>query len=547
MSTRRAIALLPFLFAFACAPDYAGMPPGDGPEPTPSGRPHLEVVGASSIQVEAGGAVEIGFRYLDANDAIVPEVLVDFAVEGDPAVGSLGAASGPTDGEGVAYATFRTETEGTVDVVASAPEADSARATVTVRPMTYGTLGIEVSYMGTRALTGAELALFVNASCEDLARAVPRPDHVETVAIGSRTEVAGLALDVPMALYALGIDTSDNVAAETCTDVTMTEPTREVHVPLSDVAVRVRGPYATVETFDVTDGFPSGLDTILEVAGGLGSADPAAWLVDLVADSPSTPSWLRTALGSAFTRELVATLLRDAIDAIHLPSELTDTIRFGADVDAAFAGLTLDGVLTFSDPDEYGVAMGVHTIQRVRLPLSDGTEAQHNYETPPSAETVITFGERIDVDEHALAMPFGDLVETVLRETLLSRLPGSPATLGEYVGDYFDCAAIAGYVGTGTTASLAEAACEAGVGMLEARVDSAVESLWDYETLNLSGSADLLDVDGDYDLETVADGTAHARWTNESDQLEFDGLFTGLSMNDPATVHPIRERMSGLE
>lgn len=546
MSTRRAIALLPFLFAFACAPEYAGRPIDDV-DPTPSGRAHLEVVGASSIQVEAGGAVEVGFRYLDANDQIVPEALIGFAVEGDPAVGSLAAASGQTDGEGIAYASFRTEAEGTVDVVATAPEADSARATITVRPMVFGTLGVTVSYMGTRPMTGAELALFVNASCEDLARAVPRPEHVETVIIGHRTEIDGLALDVPMALYALGIDNLDRVAAETCTDVTMTEPNREVNVPLSDVAVRVRGPYATVETFDVTDGFPSGLDTVLEITGGLGSSDPAGWLVDYVAANPSTPSWLRSALGSSFTRELVAILLRDALDAIHLPSELVETIRFGADVDAAFSGLTLDGVLTFSDPDEYGVAMGVHAIQRVRLPLSDGTEAQHNYETPPSADTVVTFGDRIDLDEHGIPLAFGDLVETVLRETLLSRLPGSPATVGEYVAGFFDCAAIASYVGTGTTADLAEAACTVGVGLLEARVDSAIESLWDYETLNLSGSAELQDTDEDYDLETIANGTAHARWTNESDQLEFDGVFSGLSMNDPVSVHPIRERMSGLE
>ena len=54
MATRRALALLPFLFAFACAPEYAGRPIDDE-DPTPGGRAHLEVVGASSIPVEAGG------------------------------------------------------------------------------------------------------------------------------------------------------------------------------------------------------------------------------------------------------------------------------------------------------------------------------------------------------------------------------------------------------------------------------------------------------------------------------------------------------------
>jgi len=550
MATRYLTALLTVSLVVACAPD---MTPGPGVEtenpetPTPEGVPRLEVVGASAIQVEAGSDAEVGFRYIDADGVVVPEAVLSFALEDDAGIAYLGAASATTDAEGVGYATVRTEVEGSATLVARADGAEPARVTIDVRPMAFGTLGVEVSYMGSRPIRDAELALFVNASCEDLNRAVPLPTSVGEVAVGARTEFAPLALDVPMAVYALGIDTNDRVAAETCTDVTMTEPMTELQVPLSDVATRVNGPYSTVETFDVTDGFPSGLDTILEIAAGLSGPNPARWLVDLVADNPSTPGWLRDGLSSGFTRDLVATLLADVLDDIHLPSELVEVGRFGADVDAAFRALTLEGVLNFADPDEYGVAMGTHTIDRVRLPLSDGTEAVHNYTEPPSAETVITFGERIDVDEHALAMPFGDLVETVLRETILSRISGSPDTVGELVASFFDCPAIAMEVGTGTIASLAEAACTVGVAALEVRVDGALGSLWSYETLNLSGSADLLDSDQDYDLDQIVDGTAHARWTNESDALEFDGTFTGESRHDPELTHRIRERMTGLE
>lgn len=538
---RPLIALLP-LILLACAPQVGHGPGGENP-----GRDtaRIEVVGASSLQVEEGAALEIGFRYLDEANEIVPGAIIDFAIEGDASGASLSAASASTDDEGIAYATVRTGSDGAFEVVASAGErAEPASARVEVRPMVYGTLGVEVSYMGTRALTGAELALFVNASCEDLGRSVPSPEMVARVSIGSRTEIDGLALDVPMAVYVLGIDRADVVAAETCTDVTMTEPAVEIHVPLADVAVAVRGPYDTVEVFDVTDGFPSGIDTILEVSAGLASGDPALWLVEMVADHRGAPGWLRTALGSSFTRSLVADLLRDALDGIHIPSEVTEMARFGADVDAAFRALTFEGELTFGGPDEYGVAMGRHHISQIRVHLSDGESVRP---IDAGADVVVTFGERIDIDEHALPISFGEVVQLVLYEAILSRMSGRHETLGDLVGSYFDCDAIAMRIGSGTTATIARAACSAGVSMLQDRIDNALLDLFRFDTLYLSGSADLRDTDNDYDLETIADGEATARWVGSSGELEFDGTFTGLSSDDPASVHRVRERISGLE
>lgn len=116
------------------------------------------------------------------------------------------------------------------------------------------------------------------------------------------------------------------------------------------------------------------------------------------------------------------------------------------------------------------------------------------------------------------------------------------------VGDFFDCAAIAGVIGSGTTATIARTACSAGVSMLEARVDGAIGSLWDYDTLHLAGSADLRDADQDYDLETIDRGEAHARWarTGTSSELRFDGVFEGHSVSDAPAVNAIRARFSGL-
>lgn len=533
--------LTPFLalLAIACAPTTPGGP--GGPNPGPGDR-RLEVVGSSDIQAEVGSEVEVGFRYLNAFGDTVEGEEVRFELS--PNGSRLAASTAVTDAEGIAYAMVRVEEEGSYELYGEADDAAPATATITARPMVRGTLDVVVGYEGARPVTDAELALFANTDCEDILRAVPSPEAVTETNVGGTASFDGIALGVPMAVYALGIDGNDNVAAETCTSFTMEAEHEQLRADLADIELGLAGPYATVETFDVTDGFSRDIDTILNVAGGLGSDDPALWLVNEVRNYSGTPGWVRTALGSSFTRELVAGLLRDGLSRIHTPSELNEMIRFGADVNSAFSGLTLEGQLDYERPDEFGVAMSTHRIDQIVVPLSDG-EARLAQDL--TADVVVTFGDRIEMDEHQFEISFGEIVEIVLQQSILSRLSSNPQTLGELVEQQFDCSAIAMQIGSGWTEDVANAACRAGVTMLRQRVDNAVRALWAYDTLNLSGSSDLLDTDSDYDLETIDAGQAQARWTGDSGELMFDGEFTGESMMDAANGHPVRDRMAGLE
>ncbi|MGE0785360.1 MAG: hypothetical protein AB7S26_06715 [Sandaracinaceae bacterium] len=525
----------------ACAPDSG--PPGPGPGPNPSGQPRLEVVGASEVQIGWQEEVEIGFRYLDANDQPVPGQELSFELLPDGS--HLIAMSTVTGEDGVGFARVRGERAGSYDLMASAANVDDAQVVIDVRAMVRGTLDVDVTYMGSRGVRRAEVALFENASCDDVVRSVPSPAAVTSTSVRGTATLDSVALDVPSAVYVLGIDARDHVAAEVCISHTMTMEHETLQAPLNDIPARLGGPYATTETFDVTDGFSNDLDTLLAIMGGLGSADPAMWLVDQIRMAPGTPSWIRSGLSLSITRELVAQMLRDALAGIHLPSEVQETIRFGADVDAAFSGLTLEGELDFAAADEYGVAMGQHRLHHVVVPMSDGTSTTLN--RAASADVVITFSDRIEMDEHTFALSFGELVETVINQSLLSRLSGSPATLGELVADQFDCPAIAARIGTGVTQDLANAACTVGVGMLQDRIDTAFRGLFAYDELHLAGDSELVDTDQDYDLETIADGNAHARWTGMSGEMVFDGVFSGRSVTDRANSHPVRDRISGLE
>jgi len=101
MTTPRAILALLLLLLVACAPD-AGAPPNGGP----GGHARLEVVGAATVQVEAGSRAEIGFRYLDASDEIVPGAVIDFAIAGDAMGADLAAMSASTDDEWLTLSTI---------------------------------------------------------------------------------------------------------------------------------------------------------------------------------------------------------------------------------------------------------------------------------------------------------------------------------------------------------------------------------------------------------------------------------------------------------
>ncbi len=537
MLARRLIPLFALL-ALACAPMADPGPGGGGPGR--NGAARLEVVGASALEADLGTELEVGFRYLDANGQTVEGALVRFAMT--PAGSPLVAASAPTDADGVAYAMVRADEAGAYTLEARADDAE-ASATITVRAMARGVLEVNTRYDGARPVNEAELALFANASCEDLLRAVPTPEAVASVPVGGTATFENVALDVRYAVYALGIDGMDNVAAENCVSHTMTETHETLDADLADIAVRLGGPYATVETFDVTDGFSNDLDTLLHVAGGLGSDDPALWLVNEVRNAPGTPGWVRTALGSSVTRELAAGLLRDALADVHTPRELSEVVRVGADMDAAFSGMTLEGELTYQRPDEFGVAMSRHRINMLVVPLSDG---EARLPQTASADVVVTFGDRIEMDEHALDLSFGQLVEIILSESILSRVSGRPGSLGELVAQQFDCPAIAARVGTGTTADIANMVCEMGVTNLRNRVDNAIRNLWDYDTLHLSGDSALTDTDGDYDYDAIEGGVARARWTGGSGELDFPGEFTGESTDDEPYRHPVRERMGGI-
>ncbi len=533
--------LLPPWFV-GCAGDTG--PGGGGPGVVDGAR--LEVVGSASRILDEYAEEAIEVRYLSAEGNPISGT-VEFFVEGDPAGGTLSGHSARTDADGVASITLRTGTQANFDVVATAELAqDPARVGIQVQPLSFGSLDYVVTYTGLRVVDSAEVALFSNITCSDLDRSVPSPAQVGYAFLRARETFDNVEVGVPMAVYALGIDRNDNVAAEACADVTLSGPTGNVEINLADVGELFGGTYSVEETFDVTAGFSPALDFTLDLLTGL-ATDPARWLVDYVAGSDSVPSWLRSALSSRVTRDLVANALRNAIDDIHVPGYVSDLFDLGHGIDTAFTQLTLDGELTFGEGTEFGTYDGTHLVTGIHFPLVGGGEANRSIRA--LANLTVEVGPTITMHEHTLAIPFGQVVEMVLNEVLLPALPGSPSSTHELLTQLLDCSSIASSLAgeDATVESIANGVCDVGLTVLSGVIENYVTEMWQYDSLTLSGTADLVDTDTDYDRDHLEDGRADATWSGDSGDMMFTGTLAGARLDDmPGRTNPVRERINGL-
>lgn len=539
-------ALLLALGAPACA--ATGSDTGPGPTIEPQEQPpKLVLLGPAAVTLMERGELLLRVRYEQADGTPISGGIVDYAINGDPNGGSLSGYAATTGNDGIAEINVRAGNVAEFAVDATAPGvADPATWGVSVTAARFGTFDYVVQYMGRRDVRSAETAIFANMTCAALARAIPAPRESHTTRIAESKRVDNVEVGLRVAVYALGIDTHDMVAATGCSDITLTGPTGHVDVVLSDEAEIIGGTYNTEEHLDVTAGFSSTLDTLFAAMRGL-SEDPARFLVDFVATYSGTPDWLRSAISSGAIRSVVAGLLRDAISRIHVPSYVTDVLDVGAEFDRGLSGMTLAGTMTFGEPDEFGATRGRHVVTAVRMPLLAST-----VERPVRAEADIdvsmTMSTGFSVAEHDLAISFGQLAEMLLDDVLLPALPGAPHSMRELLASFFDCRAIASSIGgeDPTLVSITNAACEIGEVALGEAITNYITALWQYDTLHIAETAQLVDSDYDYDRDRFNMGHVAARWTGASGEMSFPGTLTGSRRDDTVRTNPIRQHIIDL-
>lgn len=510
-----------------CAAETA--PPQMQMENIPDGA-RLELVGSSSRVLAANSEEEIEVRYLTLQGEPI-EGTISFAIEGDAAGGSLSGMLVRSDASGSAKLNLRTGNDATFSVVANGLNTDPVRVNVTVQPLQFRDLSYRVGYVGARDISQVEVGLFTNITCAGVEASPPTASQSQNTSLNRNEAFQNVEMNVPVALYAIGIDGRNNVATVACQDVRLSATTPQVQLVMADTAYQFGGTYGTRETFNVTEGFNPNLDFALDAIDGI-STDAAAYITNFAATDDRSPSWLRTALGVPGVSSLVTTEIRNALSNIHSPAWLSDVGNLGSDVNRAFSAMSLNGELTFGQPAEF-TTTGTHTIRSVEIPV-DGIAI-----TSPvtaSATLQVQVGNQIMMSEHSLNVSFGTLALMILNDILLPRLPGAPHSVTELLNNLLDCDALATRI-TSSDSSIRDAiagVCMIGETIVGTMVSDKIVGLVNYDQLHLSGHAELVDADRDYDTETIRNGVAAARWTGSSGEMDFTGTFTGSLLSDPS-------------
>ncbi len=520
-----------------CAAETA--PPQMMMENIPDGA-RLELVGSFSRILAANSEEEIEVRYLTLEGEPI-QGTVSFAIDGDAAGGSLSGMLVRSDADGSAKLTLRTGDDATFSVVASGLNADPVRVQVNVQPLQFRDLSYRVGYVGARDVSQVKVGLFTNITCAGVEASPPAAAQSANTALNRNETFASVEMNVPLALYAIGIDGRDNVATVACQDVRLASNTPQIQLVMGDTGYQYGGTYGTRETFNVTDGFNPNLDFALDAIDGL-SGDAAAFITTFAATDERSPGWLRTALGVPGVQGLVTTELRNALSRIHTPTWLGTVGDLGGNVNRAFSAMSLNGELTFGQPAEFTVT-GTHTIRSVEIPVNGIAVTSP---ITANAPVEIQVGNQIVMSEHALNISFGQLALMILNDILLPALPGSPHSMTELMGTLLDCEelAINNTASDGAVRDALQGVCEIGETVIGTMVTDKLLSLVNYDTLHLSGHAELVDADRDYDTEIIRNGVAAARWTGSSGEMDFNGTFTGSLLSDPSNhANPIRTRI----
>ena len=514
------------LLALGCGTTMVG---GEGVIPNPNlDDATLEIVGSARVAVSTNSETSLRVRYLD-QDGDPVDGAVNFTIQGTDGGATLSGRNIDTDADGIATISLRSRDLAQFRVVAAAAAADPVEFMVNVTEGEIVTLRVTPEYAGMRAVGSIHTGVFSNYTCREFATLVPTPQEVQTGRLGETREFTGIDTAAPIAVYSLGYNSRDFVAVFRCVDVNF-DAGNEIAYDMADVRDLQGGVFDMTETFDVTDGFPAPVNFILDAMSGL-TTDPANWLIDLAIESGVLPGVINDLLDSS--RIVVAGYINDAIASINRPSYVDEILMAGAELDRVFTELTIAGTLSISEANEFGEGIAVHRLRELRVPVGDEIVTRPlRDQRVDDVGIVFTDGMQI-IDEHTFMVSLGEVMGIVINDIILPRLPGSPNSMGELLGQLIRCEGLgdASFIPEDTSDAIRrgmESLCEAGIALAGSRIDDQLEALLDWDTLTLAGEGMTMDADQDYRADEF-EGTAVASWSGgPGGTLDFEGELHGV-------------------
>lgn len=504
--------LLISLLALGCGPTMVG---GDGIIPNPDLEDAtLEIVGSDRVAVSTNSETSLRVRYLDQDGAPVNGA-VNFTIQGSDGGATLSGRNIDTDSDGIATINLRSRDLAQFRIRAAAAAADPVDFMINVTEGDIVTLSVTPEYSGTRAVGQIHTGVFTNYTCGEFAALVPTPHEVQAGRLGETREFSGIDTAAPVAIYSLGYNSRDFVAVFRCYDVDFAgvDMDNDVAFDMADVLDLQGGVFDMTETFDVTEGFPSSINFILDAATGL-TTDPANWLIDLAVAS-GLPSWLTSLLDDS--RLLISGYINDAIAGLNRPSYVDEILMAGAELDRVFTELTIAGTLSISEANEFGEGIAVHRLRELRVPVGDEIVTRPLRDQRVDDVGIVFTDGMQSIAPHTFMVSLGEIMRIVLNDIILPRLPDSPGSLGELLGNLINCDGLgdASFLPMDTPQTIRdglETVCEAGIAWAGNKIEEEIGALLDWDTLTLSGEGMTMDEDQDYRADEF-EGTADAVWS----------------------------------
>ncbi len=519
--------LMTSLLALGCGPTMVG---GEGVIPNPDlDDATLEIVGPANVAVSTNSETALRVRYLDQDGAPV-DGAVNFTIQGTDGGATLSGRNIDTDDEGIATISLRSRDLAQFRVVAAAAAADPVEYMVNVTEGDIVTLRVTPEYAGMRAVGTIHTGVFSNYTCSEFASLVPTPQEVQSGRLGETREFTGIDTASPIAVYSLGYNSRDFVAIFRCVDVDF-DAGNEVAYDMADVLDLQGGVFDMTETFDVTDGFPPAVDFILNAMTGL-TTDPANWLIDVAIATDILPGWVNDILDDS--RLLIAGFINDAIANINRPSYVDEILEAGAELDRVFTELTIAGTLSISEANEFGEGIAVHRLRELRVPVGDEIITRPIRDQRVD-DVGVFFADGVQIiDEHTFMVSLGEVMGIVINDIFLPRLPGSPNSMTELLGNLISCEGLANasFLPEDTPEAIRdglEEVCNVGIAYAGSQIDSQLMRLLDWDTLTLAGEGMTSDDDQDYRADEF-EGTADASWSGGpgGSTLDFEGELRGV-------------------
>ncbi len=573
--------------------DIGGVPDSGGkvdtkiPDAPPGGWQYQIILVASpngELDVNSGENVSLAVVVIDhKNNANAVDYPVGYAIAGSQPnceqgeeCASLTAYEAATNGNGAAAVTFLSGTEAPVEytVKITGPDAAPVFVTVTVNPKPTGDLKIIFDPSDPAGLDAVPNTVKVVVGtgfkqCSMFAPTAPWTGLFEKTVSGVSATPIFPGLD-PDAVYWVtmlgwrGTGAEQHLVVYGCLDNVKVGPVdiageTKVTLKVSTVILNPAGTYEMVNHFDFTD-----------VAVNLpGTAGQIFYYIDMVFYNPGKamlegikllvssylPAWVTNAAFALFEDALADYITTWIFD--QAPQPIKDFLKIGQDLMQIVNNLELTGQLKLSKLSATSIN-GKETFYGIRLYWKWGCEPNepdcgeyyfglddlNNTQFPLDLidgewnGNLVGF-DGLQIGDHFIELNYGKLIMFVINEMMIPAVTDYD-NLDDMLYSIVDCQALAESISSGILSGIGideadlEDFCNSALGAILGPVTSAITNLTLPSTVNLTGNARLLDVDGDLKVDKIINGAWKGNVTINSQNIgEVTGDFTAERASYP--------------